>query len=368
MKVKNKIVVRFFDIFKSVILQFFYVFRLRSMPLPRVITLTITHNCNLKCSMCARNTLSLQRQNLSVEKFASIVDKLPKLKDISIIGLGEPLVNPDFFRILETAKLRGIGIYFSTNGTLLTEESIRKLTENVFYVSFSIDSPDAEKYNEIRKGAQFDKVIENLKILQKIRPDILVAIEPIMMKENIEDLPKFVELAKELKVEFLTYVHIFSLDLEQDKKHISNFKESGFFMDEAKKLSKKLGVTLWTRPLYPVLKPCVEPWVKPDITMDGDVYPCCFMYRVPGEKYPEWYMGQSLEVPSSNYKMGNIFEEPFDKIWNGPAYKTLRKTILDSNKKEVLSIEEFNKRRRSIDSNKRFSYCEICLYRWSVAC
>lgn len=53
------------------------------------------------------------------------------------------------------------------------------------------------------------------------------------------------------------------------------------------------------------------------ITWEGDVIPCCF-------------------DTEARYKMGNIFEERLEDIWNNEKYQSFRKTIL--NQQEQMMI------------------------------
>jgi MoaA/NifB/PqqE/SkfB family radical SAM enzyme len=101
--------------------------------------------------------------------------------------------------------------------------------------------------------------------------------------------------------------------------------------------------------------------------MAGDVYPCSFVYKS-GADYVEWYMGQELMVPETNFRMGNIFERDFSEIWNGKAYRELRRKVLSLRDRKRLTPAELNERRRSVKKDSRFWYCDVCLARWTAAC
>jgi radical SAM protein with 4Fe4S-binding SPASM domain len=56
------------------------------------------------------------------------------------------------------------------------------------------------------------------------------------------------------------------------------------------------------------LTSCKQLWVTAVVNWDGSVLPCCAVY---GERYA----------------FGNIFKEPFTKIWNNQKYQMARKEV-----------------------------------------
>ncbi len=54
---------------------------------------------------------------------------------------------------------------------------------------------------------------------------------------------------------------------------------------------------------------CPWPWLSTFIAANGDVVPCCTI------------------ADSGIAKMGNVFEQPFERIWNSEAYQDLRECL-----------------------------------------
>ncbi|MCX6253429.1 MAG: SPASM domain-containing protein, partial [Bacteroidia bacterium] len=54
---------------------------------------------------------------------------------------------------------------------------------------------------------------------------------------------------------------------------------------------------------------CARLWFNPVITWDGKVIPCCF-------------------DKNAEFVMGDLNNDSFREIWNGPKYKIFRKSIL----------------------------------------
>lgn len=337
-------------------------------PSPRSIGLDFTWECNLNCIMCAHRVIKLDKKNLSSDEFKHILSEMPNLKQVNLVGLGEPLMNPYFFEVLDIARSRNIKVAITTNGTLLNEENIKRLNDSLSRVVVSIDTPYPANYEAIRRGAKLSDVIENVKKLKDLKSEIEVEIQAIIMKDTIEGLPKLVELARDLKARGCYLLHIASLDPYNDRQVITSHDSgASHYLKRTEELAKNYGMKFVSRPLQPEMKHCLEPWFEPFIALNGDIYPCCFIYRIP-EPFTEWHAGVSLDVPLYQYRMGNIFKDSFKKIWKGDNFKQLRKAVRESEEDKKLSLEEFNLRRQKIDPNKKFSYCQCCLWRWGVAC
>ena len=80
-------------------------------PLPREIQVEVTGACNLACAMCLvryRPKLGRREGAMCFHTFQAIVDELPQLDKVTLQGLGEPLLAPDLFRMIEYASARAV--------------------------------------------------------------------------------------------------------------------------------------------------------------------------------------------------------------------------------------------------------------------
>jgi radical SAM protein with 4Fe4S-binding SPASM domain len=279
-----------------------------------------TSECNLQCGMCIRKNMGVSTGTMSFENFKKILDKLDSLFKIQLTGQGEPFLAPEIFDMIKYANKRGILVNINTNATLLNEKIIENIiSAYIGEIGISIDSTKKKKYEKIRKGANYERVLKNIKnlsdkIKEKNRKTILT-IAPIIFKDNIDELPEFVELAKKLginKISFQTLQtkenffksydsHMKSQLVKSDMEKLKNK------IEEAKFLAQKYNITV----IFDEAKSlgCIWPWRSIYITWDGEITPCC--------KIVEW----------KKFPIGNILNEDFWKIWNGDKYQEYRKLL-----------------------------------------
>src|SRR5438067_647247 len=122
------------------------------------------------CLVRYRPPLHRVKGSLTLDQFTALVDELPDLDEITLQGLGEPLLAPDLMAMVEYAVERGISVGFNTNGTLLNRPWAERLVEaGVDWIHVSIDGATADTFESIRDGARFDRVVDNLRILVDVR-------------------------------------------------------------------------------------------------------------------------------------------------------------------------------------------------------
>ena len=153
------------------------------------ITFEVTQECNLECKYCAYSSQRYfyQRtpssQSLNFETARKVLNYIKKIihsrsnREL-VIGFygGEPLLKYQLIKqIVADAKhiFKDWELLFTmtTNGTLLTEEIIRFLRDNSFYLHVSLDGPeenhDAKRVFSNGQGS-FQKVMENLNKIKEI--------------------------------------------------------------------------------------------------------------------------------------------------------------------------------------------------------
>ncbi len=131
-----------------------------------VVVWNCTRTCNLKCIHCyMESDASKYEDELSTAEGKKFIDDLAEFKvPVILFSGGEPLIRPDFFELAGYAAAQGLRVTISTNGTLIDQETARRIKElGVGYVGISLDGV-GEKNDEFRrkKGA-FDAALRGIR-------------------------------------------------------------------------------------------------------------------------------------------------------------------------------------------------------------
>jgi uncharacterized protein len=168
------------------------------------VTLTLTHDCNLRCSYCFDELDYMQDVAYMMEKVAkAAVDLLFREahagKDCHVIYTGgEPLLN---WSVLELATEyaearaaeRGVGVSFllKTNGTMLTEEALSFCHHHGFSLQVSIDGQEQDHDNARHDGVgngSFEAALEGLKRAVQVCGEDQVRIHATVTHQNVARL------------------------------------------------------------------------------------------------------------------------------------------------------------------------------------
>lgn len=88
---------------------------------------------------------------------------------IKIIGLGEPLLNPNVVSMVKHAKSNGLTVEVVSNFTLADLNLLESLVESQLdYLGVSMVAASPQVFERIRAGAKFEDVINNVKEILKI--------------------------------------------------------------------------------------------------------------------------------------------------------------------------------------------------------
>lgn len=188
---------------------------------PLKIDIEMHRRCNLACLSCSRrhdekfariNAFS-KTIEMAPEKWVDVIGQAADLgvREWHVAGGGDPpMVQALFVPVVREIKARGMFGILTTNGTNLTDESVRMLVDIGWdRIHVSLDGPDAETHDYLRQlPGTFDKAISNIKKIQalkkksgKEKPEINM--NTVLSVGNFKKIPDQVKLAKELGVHFM---------------------------------------------------------------------------------------------------------------------------------------------------------------------
>jgi MoaA/NifB/PqqE/SkfB family radical SAM enzyme len=180
-----------------------------------------TDHCNLDCVTCYRNNWAESLGRMTDATYAHILDGIKDLDPKPTIffgGIGEPTLHTHLPAWIKQAKDLGAPVEMITNGTLLKEELARKLiASGLDLLWVSIDGATPESYSDVRLGAELPQVLDNVRLLRKLRrpghfakPEIGVAF--VAMKRNINELPEVLKIAKSLGAAHFKVSNVLAID------------------------------------------------------------------------------------------------------------------------------------------------------------
>jgi len=179
---------------------------LDGVPALKTYYMYLTGGCNLACRHCWISP-SYQASggtggHLNYDLLALAIEEgLPLgLNNVKLTG-GEPLLHPDFLRIVDLIYEKKLGLIIETNGTLMTGSLARYLKEKstLGHISVSLDGATAATHDPFRgvKGS-FEKAVQGVRQLVNVgySPQIIMSIH----SGNVDEIESLVRLAETLGV------------------------------------------------------------------------------------------------------------------------------------------------------------------------
>ena len=345
------------------------------------LTFEVTNICNLNCGMCFKKGIDeVNYLHMSLDTFKKALNDSNPTTGVTFVGLGEPLLNPDFYMMLFESKKRNLIVNFATNGTMLDKDWCKRLVDlKIDKVSVSFDGATKETYEKIRVGSNFEKVIDNIKTFVKIRNDSnskypFIRLDVVLMKQNIHELPALVKLAKELGVNAISTLHPQCLVKDLELEHTMNMDKMEIFKyyGEAIDLAKELGVGLVLKKPDIKYSICQTAWGNSYVDVFGNIYPCCAIGAIK-TKSTEYFKDTPINLDFSDMVMRNIYKDNFSDIWYGKKYGKFRndckKTFIQQDIKNAdkeWTMEEYLALRKKNKNCK--NYCKVCAIKFGVAC
>jgi MoaA/NifB/PqqE/SkfB family radical SAM enzyme len=321
------------------------------MDLPKFLQVEPVGQCNLRCQMCP---IQFRQDGppygplafMEFDTFTRLLDEFPGLEELQLQGLGEPMMHPRFFEMVEAAAGRGIRVGTNTNATLLNARRAEGcVTSGLGEIHISIDGATAETYERIRVRARFDRVIANVEGLVAARrrlasgtPRIRMVV--VVMRQNLHELSDLVRLARRLEIDTVFVQHLChdfgESSLPAHYRPMRGFVDAETLVgadpariehsfNEARRVASELGVDLRLPRTQPRSHPpgtpgrsrCNWPWRGAYVSYQGLAMPCCMV------------------ATPDRIQLGNMAELGAEAVWNGEAYRAFRDALSSESPPEV---------------------------------
>lgn len=252
---------------------------------PLHVDIELSAACNLKCGFCphSEETTAFKKDFMPYENFKKLIDEIEgKVPSIKLNLRGESTLHPDFIRCLWYVKNKFIDIRLNTNGQY--RQHLNQVISLICTkISFSVDADNAHTYNRIRKGGSWTKLINNIRLIYKNNPKANVELSFVVTPLNEMQVNSFKDGFKNM------------------------FPNVKFFIRPAMERTKtKLAILNKENAIK--RKDCLMPRRRLAIAHDGNIYPCCLMWR-------------------DTISLGRMPISGIDVVWKGSAISFLRKQL-----------------------------------------
>src|SRR5436305_7698118 len=153
-----------------------YGLRAEASEFPMMLVLSFVYPCNALCPHCPYTNSSIRKEYRDAPympegTFKKIADESGRYGAyLRISGGGEPMLHPQATELLVYAKRVGCKIGLITNGSLFDEASSRAfLDAGVDMIEFSVDACEPQTYAVVRKGLEWNVLLENAKRMLSLR-------------------------------------------------------------------------------------------------------------------------------------------------------------------------------------------------------
>jgi len=293
------------------------------------IYIEVTTECNFTCITCIRSSWEDKLIHMDWATFENILSnlkELPYLESVHFGGFGEPMMHPRIFDMLKAVKGLGLKVEMITNGSYLSKENIQELITLELDVLFtSLDSPDEEEYNEIRQGANFQSVSQNIANLQAMKKERKtrnpeLGIEFVAMKKNYAKLPKLIRMACDLKASQIIISNLLPYHESMKDEIVYDIDDTGCMFGK-----ESLKTTIYAQMSNMKLRTERSCKFVKDKTLcinyQGNVSPCyalmhtyqCYVYGRKKQMYPCY--------------LGNVNEKKLQEIWKESSYVNFRRIV-----------------------------------------
>lgn len=317
-------------------LKEFYERKLQISSRPQFLVVELTQDCNLHCQMCREEGSIKHGRKMPITLFKRIAQELfPFAKMVDLRGWGESLILPNIIELIELTASYSVKIRFVSNLTFHRPEVIKALAKHGCYIAVSIDTVDPILFRVLRGGARLEQVTSNLHFLvEQYRMQMgsadRIHLTTTIQAPAVKGLVNLIELAAQCQI---SEVRLFPVTVKRGSPLQIDDKpaEVDLALIAAAIRARDLGVRLIAGTRLgsmpenrPDIPPCIHPWAYSYISYNGGVSFCDHLIGKVGEPY----------------QIGNLMNIPFDEIWNGDAWQSIRREHIIRRSSDVSLFQE----------------------------
>lgn len=174
--------------------------------LPVTLGADLLYRCNFSCMLCS---LRFRNDRISDRHCTELFHDLAIFAAHLHVSGGEPFLDTRFLKFLKSENVPALALSITTNGSLLDDEILEVLSRFPYInLHISIDSFNPELFSRLRKGPLgLEKILGKIKLARNFiqkqsidapGPKWHIAIQFILLAENIEEIPSYILKARDL--------------------------------------------------------------------------------------------------------------------------------------------------------------------------
>jgi MoaA/NifB/PqqE/SkfB family radical SAM enzyme len=296
---------------------------------PRTVHIDVTNACNAACITCWDHSpllhearpASWKKKRIDLAAFDELVDDLATLgsvKAVILSGMGDPLVHPDIYTMIDRVKARGWHLTVMTN--LIAADIDRLAASHVDQILVGVHGATPTAYSAFHPGwdeREFFTLCKYLRVLATT--DTKVRHVQVINRDTASDVVDMIRFAKRFRADRVNY-KLASLAGGTETCRIDETQRRWLILDAvpaARELARELDVPtnldLFSQQLVANVDDdsqtvpidevgCFMGYVYTRITASGDVLYCC----------------------NTEVRVGSLADARFTELWRGPAWQALR--------------------------------------------
>jgi len=278
--------------------------------MPYIIIIDVTNICNLQCPLCYTGSGKSNRAKgtMTYELFQNIIDQVADYAlHVCMYNWGEPLLVSNINDYIAYAKSKKISVTISTNLNKKINEEYAKtiIASGLDRLIISCDGCDQSTYEQYRRGGDYERVLENIKMLVDVKKKLkvrkpFIEWQYLLTSKNEHYVDDARQLATLNEVDCFTIGKIiipYGWPKEEYRQWLPRNSQSVTYPNVSKKDLRNPCRWLW--------RSIVDNW-------DGSVVPCC---------YPD----------DISADFGNVQHESIKDVWNNDHYRHARTLFCDFN-------------------------------------
>ncbi len=282
---------------------------------------------NHRCTFCALDYMEYKPRFLATGLLKDRLTEMGRLglKSVMYGGEGEPFLHRAIGEIIVHTKRSGIDVGITTNGVLLTPKLAEEILGSTAWIKVSLNAGCSETYAKVHrtKPEDFDRVFANLTEALRIKKETgaqcTLGVQTLLLPENAAEVELLAEKAKETGLRYVvvkpysqhhrsrtqTYRDVDYAKFQHLKEKLARFQDKEFSVIFREQTMKKMKRTVRG------YERCLALPFWSYIDSGGNVWGC------------------SAYLGDDRFRYGNINEQTFEAIWNGPLRQANLKMVAD---------------------------------------